>query len=279
MKRLFDEISNEAASRITKKYSTSFSMSVGLLSPSIRQDIYNVYGFVRIADEIVDSFEGYPQEDLLNRFEEDLWHALRHGISANPVLNAFQRTVKEYDVPYSLIIAFLKSMRADLSKKVYSNQNEIDVYIHGSADVVGLMCLRIFVKGDDNEYEKLKQAAIKLGSAFQKVNFLRDLKHDFHELKRTYFPNVDLNNFSELNKKDIIAEISEDFRIAKEGIRYLPSEARVGVYLAYAYYSQLLRKITQTPAGVLIENRIRVSNSRKVSLLFQTFVMHKFRLI
>jgi phytoene synthase len=279
MKRLFDEISEKMAVRITRKYSTSFSMAVALLDGSIRQDIYNIYAFVRVADEIVDSFNTYPQEELFNRFEEELWYGLKHGISSNPVINAFQHTVKIYNIPTELIKAFLKSMRADLTKKVYINQQEIDEYIYGSADVVGLMCLTIFVKGDQQEYNRLKKSAIKLGSAFQKVNFLRDLKQDYEELDRTYFPELDVSNFSESDKHKVIAEIAEDFRLAKLGIKQLPKEARFGVYLAYQYYSILLKKIVNTPAVALKENRIRVSNSKKVNLLFLTYFKYKFNLI
>jgi phytoene synthase len=279
MKRLFDEISEKMAVRITRKYSTSFSMAVALLDGSIRQDIYNIYAFVRVADEIVDSFNTYPQEELFNRFEEELWYGLKHGISSNPVINAFQHTVKIYNIPTELIKAFLKSMRADLTKKVYINQQEIDEYIYGSADVVGLMCLTIFVKGDQQEYNRLKKSAIKLGSAFQKVNFLRDLKQDYEELDRTYFPELDVSNFSESDKHKVIAEIAEDFRLAKLGIKQLPKEARFGVYLAYQYYSILLKKIVNTPAVALRENRIRVSNSKKVNLLFLTYLKYKFNLI
>jgi phytoene synthase len=279
MKRLFDEISEKMAVRITRKYSTSFSMAVALLDGSIRQDIYNIYAFVRVADEIVDSFNTYPQEELFNRFEEELWYGLKHGISSNPVINAFQHTVKIYNIPTELIKAFLKSMRADLTKKVYRNQQEIDEYIYGSADVVGLMCLTIFVKGDQQEYNRLKKSAIKLGSAFQKVNFLRDLKQDYEELDRTYFPELDVSNFSESDKHKVIAEIAEDFRLAKLGIKQLPKEARFGVYLAYQYYSILLKKIVNTPAVALRENRIRVSNSKKVNLLFLTYLKYKFNLI
>ncbi|MFT5250079.1 MAG: phytoene synthase [bacterium] len=279
MKHLFDEISNKTAVGVTKKYSTSFSMAVALIDKSIRQDIYNVYGFVRIADEIVDSLEDYPQEELLDRFEEELWYALKHGISSNLIINAFQCTVKKYDIPHTLISAFLKSMRADLTKKVYAHQDEIDEYIYGSADVVGLMCLKIFVKGDEVEYNLLQDSATKLGSAFQKVNFLRDLKQDFEDLDRSYFPNLDPADFSEIEKDQVIAEIAEDFRIAKKGINLLPKEARLGVYLAYKYYSVLLKKITKTPAHVLAENRIRVSNFKKIRLLIQAHMKYKLNMI
>lgn len=279
MKQLYDEISNQTASIITKKYSTSFSMAVRLLDKSIRQDVYNIYGFVRVADEIVDSFDGYPQEDVLNRFEEELWISLKIGISANPVINAFQNTIVKYDISIALVKAFMKSMRADISKKIYENKDEIDEYIYGSADVVGLMCLKIFVKGDQSRYRQLEASAIKLGSAFQKVNFLRDLRQDFEELDRTYFPNIDPGNFKDSDKEMIIEEIENDFKIAKEGILKLPKESRLGVYLAYKYYSHLLKKIVHTPAKVLKENRIRVSTPKKIYILLQSYLRHKLNLV
>ena len=279
MKQLYDEISNQTASIITKKYSTSFSMAVKLLDSSIRQDVYNIYGFVRVADEIVDSFDGYPQEDVLNRFEEELWVSLKIGISANPVIHAFLNTIRKYDISIALVKAFMKSMRADISKKIYKNKEEIDEYIYGSAYVVGLMCLKIFVKGDQSRYRQLEASAIKLGSAFQKVNFLRDLRQDFEELDRTYFPNIDPRNFKDSDKEMIIEEIENDFKIAKEGVLKLPKESRLGVYLAYKYYSHLLKKIVHTPAKVLKEKRIRVSTPKKISILLQSYLRHKLNLV
>ena len=278
MKVFFDEISNKTAVVITKKYSTSFSMAVGLLDKSIRQDIYNIYGFVRVADEIVDSFTEYPQEEILNKFEDELWYGLEKKISTNPVINAFQKTVNTYEIPHNLIVAFLKSMRADLTKSVYTHQKEMEEYIHGSADVVGLMCLKVFVKGNDSIYNELKYSAVKLGSAFQKVNFLRDLKQDFEELGRSYFPKLDPRDFTENEKTEVIKEIQEEFRIAKEGINKLPKEAKFGVLLAYKYYAQLLNKIVKTPAVVLKENRIRVSNTKKIYLIFKMFFKYKLNL-
>jgi phytoene synthase len=278
MKELFDNISDESATLITKKYSTSFSIAVRLLAPSIRQAIYNIYGFVRVADEIVDSFEGYPQEDLLNRFEDEYAYALEMGISTNPVIHAFQKTVKEYNIDDSLVRAFLRSMRADLSKQTYTNQQEMEAYIYGSADVVGLMCLKVFVKGDSEEYERLKDAAMSLGSAFQKVNFLRDLKQDYDHLNRTYFPNIDPENLTTEDKNKIVQEIKEDFKSAYVGIKKLPKEARFGVYVAYKYYIQLLKKVDKTPAEVLMDKRIRVSNSLKTYLLFQSYISYNFKI-
>jgi phytoene synthase len=278
MKKLFDDISNESATLITKKYSTSFSVAVALLAPSIRQAIYNIYGFVRVADEIVDSFEGYPQEDILNRFEEEYSYALKLGISTNPIINAFQKTVIEYSIDDSLVRAFLRSMRADLSKQIYASKEEMEDYIYGSADVVGLMCLKVFVNGDTKEYDRLKDAAMSLGSAFQKVNFLRDLKQDYTHLNRTYFPNIDPENLTTEDKNKIVQEIKEDFNAAYIGIKELPKEARFGVYVAYKYYSQLLKKVDKTPAKVLMDKRIRVSNSLKTYLLFQSYISYNIKI-
>ena len=278
MKKLFDDISNESATLITKKYSTSFSIAVALLAPGIRQAIYNIYGFVRVADEIVDSFEGYPQEDILNRFEEEYSYALKLGISTNPIINAFQKTVIKYSIDDNLVRAFLRSMRADLSKQIYANKEEMEDYIYGSADVVGLMCLKVFVNGDTKEYDRLKDAAMRLGSAFQKVNFLRDLKQDYAHLNRTYFPNIDPENLTTEDKNKIVQEIKEDFNAAYIGIKELPKEARFGVYVAYKYYLQLLKKVDKTPAEVLMDKRIRVSNLLKTYLLFQSYISYKIKI-
>lgn len=279
MKELFDSISNESATLITKKYSTSFSIAVRLLAPDIRQAIYNIYGFVRVADEIVDSFEGYPKEELLNRFEEEYQYAIETGISTNPVINAFQKTVKEYNIEAKLVESFLKSMRADLNKQVYENQEEIDEYIYGSADVVGLMCLKVFVKGDQEKYLNLKKPAMKLGSAFQKVNFLRDLNEDFENLNRSYFPNINPNKLSETDKKKVLTEIKKDFEEAYTGIVKLPKEAKLAVYVAYKYYSNLLYKIEKTPSAILKEKRIRVSNPKKMYLLIVSYFNFKLKIV
>lgn len=279
MKELFDSISNESATLITKKYSTSFSIAVRLLAPDIRQAIYNIYGFVRVADEIVDSFEGYPKEELLNRFEGEYQYAIETGISTNPVINAFQKTVKEYNIEAKLVESFLKSMRADLNKQVYENQEEIDEYIYGSADVVGLMCLKVFVKGDQEKYLNLKKPAMKLGSAFQKVNFLRDLNEDFENLNRSYFPNINPNKLSETDKKKVLTEIKKDFEEAYLGIVKLPKEAKLAVYVAYKYYSNLLYKIEKTPSAILKEKRIRVSNPKKMYLLIVSYFNFKLKMV
>jgi len=279
MKHLYDSISSESSKIITKKYSTSFSIAVNLLSSNIREAIYNIYGFVRVADEIVDSFEEYPKEELLDRFEEEYRYSLKVGISTNPVINAFQGTVSKYNIDHALVDSFLKSMRTDLEKQNYDNQEEIDNYIYGSADVVGLMCLKVFVQGDDEKYNNLKEPAMKLGSAFQKVNFLRDLNEDFENLNRSYFPNINPNNFTEADKSKVLLEINNDFEEAYKGIVKLPKEAKLAVYVAYKYYFNLLHKIERTPSKTLKEKRIRVSNPKKMALLVVSFFNFKLNLV
>jgi 15-cis-phytoene synthase len=279
MKALYDIISDESSVLITKKYSTSFSIAVSLLAPNIRQAIYNIYGFVRVADEIVDSFEGFPKEELLNRFEDEYYYAQKIGLSTNPIINSFVQTVEKYKIDIELVRAFLKSMRADLTKQVYSNQSEIEEYIYGSADVVGLMCLKVFVNGDNAEYERLKAPAMKLGTAFQKVNFLRDLQQDFDGLNRLYFPNLNPSNLTQEDLNLIIIEIKEDFRQAYEGISELPKSAKLGVYVAYRYYLNLLSKIEKTPSKTLKEKRIRVSNIKKTVLLCESYLSFQFNMI
>jgi len=276
---LYNKIAQDGSKLITKEYSTSFSIAVSLLSPSIRQAIYNIYGFVRVADEIVDTFHDYPQEELLNRFVDDYEHAVKTGISSNPVLHAFQDTIHKYEIDLSLVEAFLKSMRADLSKEEYVNKEEIADYIYGSADVVGLMCLKVFVEGSQSEYDKLKEPAMKLGSAFQKVNFLRDIHHDFNALNRSYFPDVNPKELSEADKKRIVKDIEYDFQEALVGVKQLPARARFGVFVAYKYFSLLLKKIDKTPANVIMTQRIRVSNFSKIILLIQSYVVNKLNLI
>lgn len=279
MKSIFDLISFESSKIVTKSYSTSFSSAVKMLSPSIRQDIYNIYGFVRLADEIVDSFHDYDKQELFNLFELDLKRSLEHKISLNPILNAFQNTVHRYKIPYDLIDAFMKSMRLDLEKKVYHSKEEYDQYIYGSADVVGLMCLKVFVNGNNEQYENLKHAAMRLGSAFQKVNFLRDLKADYDDLERTYFPDTDLNQLDEDSKKKIIQEIEADFEAGFEGIRNLPIEAKFGVYTAFVYYKKLLSKLKKTPSIAIKTTRIRVPDYQKAGLLAKCYVNYRLNII
>lgn len=276
MKALFDTVSQTCSVHVTKAYSTSFSSAVKMLGPSIRQDIYNIYGFVRFADEIVDSFHGYDKQNLLDKFEHDLKEAIRNKISLNPILNSFQNTVNKYNIPYHLIAAFMKSMRRDLHQEVYNSREEYQEYIYGSADVVGLMCLKVFVNGDENKYNELKDGAMRLGSAFQKVNFLRDLKTDFEDLNRSYFPNTNVTQLDEYSKKEIIEDIEADFNAAYEAIKELPIEARFGVYTAYRYYKRLLKKLKTTPSTEIKNTRIRVPDYQKVELLARCYV--KFRL-
>jgi 15-cis-phytoene synthase len=279
MKSLFDKVSNECSKMVTISYSTSFSSAVKMLAPSIRQDIYNIYGFVRFADEIVDSFHDYDKIDLFKSFEEDLEKALNQKISLNPILNAFQDTVHKHNIPNNLIDAFMKSMKLDLTKKNYLNQAEYNEYIYGSADVVGLMCLKVFVRGNVEMYDKLKDAAMRLGSAFQKVNFLRDLKADFEGLDRTYFPNTDLSKLDEASKKEIILEIEADFKAGYEGIVNLPIEAKFGVYTAYVYYKKLLLRLKKTPSAEIKNTRIRVPDYQKVGLLANCYVKYRLNLL
>ena len=279
MKQLFDDVSFKCSKLVTKSYSTSFSLAVKMLAPSIREDIYNIYGFVRFADEIVDSFHGYQKEQLIQDFETDYYKALESDISLNPILNAFQITVKKNNISDDLVQAFLKSMKMDLVKSKYNTKAEYDDYIYGSANVVGLMCLKVFVKGNQEKYDALKDEAMRLGSAFQKVNFLRDLKDDNLVLNRNYFPGVDLRSFDDEAKKAIIAEIDEDFKAAREGIKKLPLEAKFGVFTAYVYYKKLLNKLERTPSHKIGTSRIRVSNYSKAGLLAQSFVTYKLRLV
>ncbi|TPD73377.1 phytoene/squalene synthase family protein [Flavobacterium microcysteis] len=279
MKAIFDHISFESSKNVTKAYSTSFSSAVKMLSPTIRQDIYNIYGFVRFADEIVDSFHEYDKKKLFDSFEQDFYSALEDGISLNPILNSFQHTVKKYDIPIDLIKAFLASMRWDLTKTECNNKDEYHNYIYGSADVVGLMCLKVFVKGDSAKYEELKHSAMKLGSAFQKVNFLRDMKEDFESLNRTYFPNANLEQLDEASKKQIIDEIENDFKYGYEGILKLPIEAKLGVYTAYVYYKKLLYKLKKTPSAKIRTTRIRVPDYEKLSLFAKCYFSYKLNIL
>jgi phytoene/squalene synthetase len=279
MKILFDNVSEAFSKMVTQRYSTSFSMATNLLGSTIRADIYNIYGFVRFADEIVDTFHDYPKRALLDRFEQDLNHALEDKISLNPILNAFQKTVHKNQIDRDLIDAFLKSMRWDLDKKIYDTQEDYLTYIYGSADVVGLMCLKVFVHGDQKQYEALKPAAMALGSAFQKVNFLRDLNADHDLLNRSYFPDTDLTHFNEASKARIIEEIERDFEKALPGIFNLPSEAKFGVYTAYKYYHKLLTKLKNTPSKNIKSTRIRVPNYQKMGVLARSYVKYRLNLL
>lgn len=280
MKDLFDSVSSDCSKLVTKKYSTSFSLAVKMLSPTIRKDIYNIYGFVRFADEIVDTFHDFDKEKLMNHFENDYYLAKEQGISLNPILNSFQQTVKKYNIPDEMIQAFLKSMKADLHKSEYETKEEYDAYIYGSADVVGLMCLKVFVNGDDVKYNLLKDAAMRLGSAFQKVNFLRDLKDDFEVLNRSYFPNINLGELDAASKQIIIDDIENDFDFAyKNGILKLPVEAKFGVFVAYRYYRRLLKKLNNIPSEKIMDTRVRISNPMKINLLARSYVKYKLNII
>ncbi|MCC1485025.1 phytoene/squalene synthase family protein [Winogradskyella immobilis] len=279
MKSLFDNVSHQCSKIVTTSYSTSFSMATKMLSKSIRQDIYNIYGFVRFADEIVDTFHDYNKEQLFNDFSKDLEKALDLKISLNPILNAFQETYHKYGLDKHMVDAFMKSMHQDLHKQNYLTDLEYKEYIYGSADVVGLMCLKVFVKGDEEKYNALKESAMCLGSAFQKVNFLRDLKADFEDLNRTYFPNTDLSQLDETSKKAIINDIENDFKKGLVGIKQLPLEAKFGVFMAYRYYNKLLEKLKKTPALEIKSARIRVPDYKKVELLTRSYVKYQLNLL
>lgn len=278
MKQLFDELSYKVSKATTKQYSTSFSLGILALSPKIRNPIYAIYGYVRLADEIVDSFHGFDKQKLLSRFRDETLAALEEKISLNPILQSFQETVHRYKIDYSLINQFLKSMEMDLHKVDY-NSELYKEYILGSAEVVGLMCLQVFVDGNKTEFEKLKPYAMTLGSAFQKVNFLRDMKDDYYTLGRTYFPNVDISDFDQKVKCEIEQEIYSEFQTALEGIKMLPGTSRFGVYLAYRYYVSLFNKIRKTSACKIVNQRIRISNSRKISLMMGCYVEYKMSII
>jgi phytoene/squalene synthetase len=279
MKSIFDDVSNDCSKIVTKTYSTSFSLATKMLSKGIRQHIYNIYGFVRFADEIVDSFHDYDKEVLFKDFSLDLEKSLKNKIHLNPILNSFQATYHKFNISKDLVDSFMSSMEKDLHKKKYMSNQEYEDYIYGSADVVGLMCLKVFVNGDTEKYEELKSFAMRLGSAFQKVNFLRDLKDDFEVLNRTYFPNTDLNKLDEESKIKIIDEIEGDFREGLNGIKKLPIEAKFGVFMAYRYYSQLLKKLKKTPALDIKNTRIRVPNYKKIELLTRSYVKYQLNLL
>lgn len=274
MKKLYDDLSYKISQLTTEKYSTSFSSGIRVLSPEIRPAIYAIYGYVRLADEIVDSFQGYKQAELLALFTEQTQQALDDKISLNPILQSFQETVHTYQIDPELIRLFLKSMAMDLSKVEY-NTDLYNSYILGSAEVVGLMCLQVFVNGNQDAFDELKPFAMKLGSAFQKINFLRDMKEDYQILGRTYFPGVDMATFNDSIKKGIEQDIEHEFKEALIGIKRLPPSARYGVYLAYNYYFKLFKKIKQTPAETILNNRVRIPDTQKVLLLMCTYFNYK----
>ena len=279
MKKLFDQVSENCSKVVTESYSTSFTLATKMLDSSIRQDIYNIYGFVRFADEIVDSFHDFDKQHLLNLFELDLKKSIKDKISLNPILNSFQKTFNKYEIDYKLVNSFLKSMKWDLNKKQYLNKEEFNEYVYGSADVVGLMCLKVFVKGNQKQYNELKPYAMSLGSAFQKVNFLRDLKADHDGLNRSYFPNLNIEKFDEESKKIILNEINKDFSHALKGIFLLPSSARFGVYTAYKYYLKLLNKLRNTNPLKIKSTRIRVPNYQKINVLARSYIRYRLNIL
>lgn len=278
MKELFDNVSIRCSRLTTKAYSTSFSLGIRCLEKSLRDPIYAIYGFVRFADEIVDTFHGYNKADLLKRFSDETYTAIEERISLNPILNAFQSAVNEYKIDRELIDRFLKSMEMDLHRETY-DEAAFKEYILGSAEVVGLMCLRVFCKGDQESYERLQPYAMSLGSAFQKINFLRDLNADYLGLGRVYFPGIEMQNFDDATKKLIEASIYKDFEHAYLGIKQLPRGARLGVYIAYVYYLALFKKIRNTPSHKVLEARIRIPNPHKAQLLAYSYFKHQLNLI
>ncbi|HNQ36424.1 MAG TPA: phytoene/squalene synthase family protein [Prolixibacteraceae bacterium] len=277
MDRLYERVSFGISRLITREYSTSFSSAVGLLPGDLREAIFSIYGFVRLADEIVDTFHEHDKSLLLEKFEGDYDDARERGISLNPVLHAFQLTVKRYGIEDAMIRAFLKSMKADLVKQEYLTDAELKEYIYGSADVVGLMCLKVFVRGNQALYEELEVPAMRLGTAFQKVNFLRDLRSDTLKLGRSYFPGYDENNFTDQDRDELVRDIRADFDSAYAGIRRLPQDVGAAVLVAWYYYLDLLRKISRTPAKILADRRIRVSNGRKLLLLWRGLIHWKLK--
>lgn len=278
MKERFDTLSEKCSKITTRHYSTSFSLGIYFFSKKLRHPIYSIYAFVRLADEIVDSFHKYDKPFLLEKFRNDCFEAIELGISLNPVLNSFQEVVNKYGIEYGLIDQFLKSMEMDLEYVEYTNE-KYDCYILGSAQVVGLMCLRVFTGGDKMKYESLKNSAMKLGAAFQKVNFLRDINADYMQLSRTYFPNINLLAFSNRDKRLIEKEIEEEFDVALQGIRQLPASSRSGVYVAFVFYRKLFQKIKNISAEKVLLQRVRISNSHKFWLMFNSLIRNKLNTI
>lgn len=278
MKSLYDKVSAGCSRLTTQAYSTSFSLGIFCLESPLREPVYSVYGFVRFADEIVDTFHQYDKPSLMAKFRRDTFEAIRDGISLNPILNAFQDTVHRYRIEDELIDLFLKSMEMDLHRKRYDEEG-FKEYVTGSAEVVGLMCLRVFSKGDNDMYEQLKPYAMSLGSAFQKINFLRDLQDDQVGMGRSYFPGVAAHDLNGANKRDIEAGIKRDLDHAATGIKKLPRSARFGVYVAYMYYLALFEKIRNTPAEKVLQRRIRIHNGYKATLLAYSFVKHRLNIL
>lgn len=277
--KLYNETAFKTSRIVTTSYSTSFSIATSLLEKKQRNAIYAIYGFVRFADEIVDTFHDHNKKQLLEQFEKNLYESIEQRISLNPILHSFQKTVWDYNISHKYIDAFLTSMKFDLEKKIYSCKTETDEYIYGSADVVGLMCLRVFCNGSDTKFKELKRPAMRLGSAFQKVNFLRDLRNDYQELGRCYFPDIDISTFDERSKYQIVNEIKRDFKEAYAGIKKLPGNSRTAVLLAYLYYRVLLKKLEQTSAEKLLNKRIRISNFKKMMLLVKAKTLSNLNMV
>lgn len=275
---LYHKISVDASKNVTQLYSTSFSMGIKLLDKNIHDAIFSIYGFVRLADEIVDTFHDYPKSEMLQEFKEETYKALDRKISVNPILHAFQMVVNKFSIDRELIDKFLLSMEQDLNDIQYSSDGYKE-YIVGSAEVVGLMCLKVFVNGDNDLYFNLEEPARKLGAAFQKINFLRDVKADYQELGRTYFPGVDLEKFTPDEKLKIEEDIQDDFECALEGIIKLPPSSRLGVYVAYRYYFSLFKKIKKVSSDRLMEERIRVPNTKKILITFKSMFQNQFNWI
>ena len=272
---LFHKVSHQCSKITTEGYSTSFSSAIRMLHADLRMPVYDIYGFVRFADEIVDTFHEFDKHSLLAQFKKETYEAIERGISLNPILHSFQITVNKYNIDHALIEAFFNSMEMDLCEKEYDAAC-YSTYIYGSAEVVGLMCLYVFCDGDEVEYEKLKPSAQSLGAAFQKINFLRDLKADHEQLNRTYFPGVNFKKFTEGEKRIIEEDIASDLKKAYEGILMLPVKARFGVYVAYKYYRTLFRKIQQAQPQLLLENRVRISNTFKAVILLKAGLRSSF---
>ena len=271
---MFDNLSLQVSKMTTRAYSTSFSLGIYCLSNSLRDSVYSIYGFVRLVDEIVDSFEGFDKKLLLAKFKIETYEAIENRISLNPILNSFQHAVHQYNIGLDLVETFLQSMEMDLEKVDYTAE-KYQQYILGSAEVVGLMCLHVFTGGNIDQFNELKPYAMKLGAAFQKVNFLRDMKDDYHVLGRTYFPDVDISEFTLAAKEQIEQDIENDFRIALKGIKMLPSTSRGGVYLAYVYYKALFNKIKKLPPKQVLTERVRINNGKKLGIMVNCMVQNK----
>jgi phytoene/squalene synthetase len=278
MMNIFHEVSQVCSRNTTERYSTSFSSAIRLLHQDLRQPIYNIYGMVRFADEIVDTFHQYDKATLIKDFRKQTFEAIDRGISTNPILHSFQLTVNQFDIDLKLIEAFFDSMEMDLERTQYSYPSYND-YIYGSAEVVGLMCLYVFLEGDKTLFEKLKPSARSLGASFQKVNFLRDVKADYDQLDRTYFPGLDFNHFTERQKLEIEEDIQSDFNNAYEGIMQLPAKARFGVYVAYKYYLSLFRKIKRLQPATIMHQRVRIPDHHKIMILLRAGVRNQLNIM